>query len=418
MATTEMLSREVLRSRTAGRVPVLAAACLGVFAGFGSLFIYTFGVFLKPLSLEFGWSRAQVSSGFLTAVLAVAICSPFLGRLFDRSPARKIVIPCTLIYALGFASLGLLTSRLWHFIVILGLLGIAGNGTTQLGYARVVSTWFDQSRGRALAVVMAGSGVGSAVWPVVAQYLIGTYGWRWAFALLGAVVLIVSLPMTIAFLYERSGTNATVASANIRTSPASIAIAEPNPGLLEDLLSPPFIGIVSALLLFSLATNGLNTHWFSLLTDRGFGPGSAAGVISVAGFATLGSKLLTGFLLDRFYANYTAAWLFSICAAGIAAVTYGQSHWTAFAAAILVGVGMGAESDVVPYLLTRYFGLRRFSELYGYTWSVYAVAGGVGPIFAGLVFDSTASYKIATTLFSGMVVVAALIFVALPRYRR
>ena len=395
------------------RAAILAAACLGVFVGFGSLFIFTFGIFLKPLVAAFGWSRAQVSLGFMAAVLAVAVCSPLLGRLLDRYPPRRIVIPCTCIYGLGFASLALLTSHLWHFIALLAILGVVGNGTTQLGYARAVSSWFDHSRGRALAAVMAGSGLGSMVFPPLAQFLISSYGWRLAYAALGAVILIVGLPLSLAFLHLP---HVLIESAAPLPPPPSTC--GPDAALRSAVLSFRFLGLVFALLLFSLATNGLNTHWAALLTDRGFSPAVAAAVLSVAGFATLASKLSTGYLLDRFYGNRAVAALFVLCAFGFLTTIYARPAWTAFAAAALVGIGMGAESDAVPYLLTRYFGLSRFSELYGYTWSVYAVAGGLGPLFAGAVFDATHSYRAALWLFGVMVMAAAGLFAALPKYHR
>jgi MFS family permease len=383
---------------------VLFTACFGVFAGFGSLFISTFGVFLKPLSAAFGWTRSQVSIGFTVAVLAVAICSPFLGRLLDRYPARRIVVPCTLVYGFGFASLSLLTPHLWHFVLMLGLMGIVGNGTTQLGYARVVSAWFDESRGRALAAVMAGSGIGFTVFPPLAQALISHYGWRWAFAVLGGMVLLTTLPLSLAYLYE---------PADKRQE----AVAQPAPKVKRDVFSLRFLLIVCALLLFSLATNGLNTHWAALLTDRGLTPATAAAVLSAAGFATLVSKLSTGYLIDRFFAAKVAACLFAVCACGFIAIIFGHQLWIAFAAAVLVGIGMGAESDTVPYLLTRYFGLERFSELYGYTWTIYAIAGGLGPLLAGAIFDHTGSYRTALFMFLALVLASGVMFAVLPKYR-
>jgi MFS family permease len=376
-----------------------------VLVGFGSLFISTFGVFLKPLAAAFGWTRSEVSVGFTAAVLSVAICSPFLGRLLDRYPARRIVLPCTLIYGLGFASLSLLTRHLWHFVLILAALGIVGNGTTQLGYARVVSAWFDKSRGRALAAVMAGSGIGFMILPPLAQFLITQYGWRIAFAALGTVVLLTGLPLSFAYLYEP-------------VAPDAKTIQKDKPAILGAILSLRFLMIIAGLLLFSLATNGLNTHWAALLTDRGTTPAVAAAVLSAAGFATLVSKLSTGLLIDRFFAARVLACLFAVCACGFLGVTYGHAVWMAFAAAALVGIGMGAESDAVPYLLTRYFGLERFAELYGYTWTIYAIAGGLGPLLAGTIFDQSGSYRIALLIFFAMVVGAGAIFAALPKYQR
>jgi MFS family permease len=408
MATPEVLNpspshRRLNEGRPPTRVQVLLTACFGVFVGFGSLFISTFGVFLKPLAATFGWTRSQVSIGFTAAVLSVAICSPFLGRLLDRFNARKVVLPCTLIYGLGFASLSLLTPHLWHFVLVLTLMGIVGNGTTQLGYARVVSAWFYQSRGRALAVLMAGSGVGFMILPPLAQALISNYGWRAAYAVLGGMVLITGLPLGFAFLYG-PGTR--------EAKPAQRQIA----GIWRDAFSLRFLMILTGLLLFSLATNGLNTHWAALLTDRGMTPATAAAVLSAAGFATLASKLSTGYFIDRFFAARVVACLFAACALGFAAITYAHAIWIAFGAAALVGIGMGAESDAVPYLLTRYFGLERFSELYGYTWCVYAVAGGAGPLLAGAIFDHTGSYQTALLIFLAMVLAAGVIFAALPGF--
>jgi MFS family permease len=179
----------------------------------------------------------------------------------------------------------------------------------------------------------------------------------------------------------------------------------------------PFLGIAAALLLFSFATNGLNTHWAPLLTDGGETPTQAALVLSTAGLAALIGKLSTGYLLDRYRAGRVAATLVALSALGFVMILGGHAHWLSMTSAVLVGVGMGAESDAVPYLLTRYFGLARFSELYGYTWCVYAVAGATGPAVMGAVFDRAGSYRPVLLLAIAMVSMAALLFAALPRYR-
>jgi MFS family permease len=393
------------RSRQrSSRGAVLATACCGVFVSFASVVVYTFGVFLKPLASTFHWSRTQVSLAFTLAALTVAVCSPFLGRLLDRFPARRIVLLCTVVYAAAFGSLALLTPHLWHLYAVFVLLGIVGNGTTQLGYARVVSAWFDQKRGRALAAVMAGSGMGSMVFPPFAQALISAYGWRTAYAVLAALILALGVPLAALFLYEPVDS----------VSPALELIRE-KAG--SSVWSRPFLGIALALLLFSFATNGLNAHWAALLTDAGAPPGQAALVLSMAGAAALISKISTGYLLDRFRAGLVAATLVAFCGVGFGLIIAGHAPWLSLAAAILVGAGMGAESDAVPYLLTRYFGLTRFSELYGYTWCVYAVAGASGPVAMGAVFDHTGSYRAMLIVTLVLVLSASAIFALLPEYR-
>jgi MFS family permease len=385
---------------------VLLTACCGVFVSFASIVVYTFGVFLKPLAAAFGWSRGEVSLAFTVTALSIAACSPLIGRLLDRYPARRIVIPCTVIYGVTFGSLAFLTAHLSHLLGVFVILGVVGNGATQLGYSRVVSAWFDRERGRALAAVMAGSGLGSMVFPPIAQALISNYGWRAAYGILGVVILVVGIPLAAMFLYEPEGL------ARGRQQRLSA------PQIWQSIFSFRFLGIVAALLLFSFATNGLYAHWAALLTDRGMAAGRAATVLSVAGFAALTSKVSTGYLLDRFIAGRAVAGLLAGCAVGFVFVIYGHTLWLAFAAAILVGVGMGAESDAVPYLLTRYFGLDRFSELYGYTWCVYAVAGALGPFVMGRMFDQTGSYETVLLVSFAMIVAAATLFASLPKYVR
>ncbi len=387
------------------RAVVLTTACCGVFVSFASIVVYTFGIFLKPVAAAFHWSRTQVSLAFTLAALTVAVCSPLLGHLLDRFPARRVVLPCTILYGVAFGSLALLTPHLWHLYAVFVIVGVVGNGTTQLPYARVVSAWFDKHRGQALAAVMAGSGLGSMVFPPAAQALISAYGWRWAYAVLGVIILVIAVPLASVFLYEPEGTK--------HHSPDAPA-KEKGGG---SVWSVPFLGIATALLLFSFATNGLNAHWAALLTDRGVSAGRAALVLSVAGSATLFGKLGTGYLLDRFRAGRVAAVLLGLCALGFVFVLRSSSWWLAIVSAILVGLGMGAESDAVPYLLTRYFGLKHFGALYGYTWFVYAVAGATGPVIMGAVFDYTGSYHPVLMISLAMVIAASVIFGVLPRYR-
>ena len=278
---------------------VLLTACCGVFVSFASIVVYTFGVFLKPLAAAFGWSRAEVSLGFTLTALTVAACSPFIGRLLDRYPARRIVIPCTAIYGIAFCSLAFLTSHLSHLLVVFFMLGVVGNGTTQLGYARIVSAWFDRERGRALAAVMAGSGLGSMLFP---PYRAGAYFRVW-------------MACCICRISEESFSArysvAAPSSMNPRFHQASRIPSRSPPSIpvWQSILSFRFLGIVGALLLFSFATNGLYAHWAALLTDRGFPAELAATVLSFAGLAALISKLSTGYLLDRFFAARAVAGL-------------------------------------------------------------------------------------------------------------
>jgi MFS family permease len=354
---------------------VVLAAHFGVMVSFGSLLVFTFSIFLKPLSAEFGWSREAISRAFGFAAVTVALCSPILGNWLDRYGPRRVVLPCMAIFGLAFASLALLTNSIWQLYATFVLLGAVASGTTQMGYARAVSSWFHQRRGLALSVIIAGVGVGSVVLPIAAQSLITAAGWRAAYACLGGLVLLLGIPLTARFVRERQ-------PAGITTTQANVA---------EGLKSPAFWIIVAMLVLSSVSINGAITHLSALLTDRQVSAGSAAAVAAALGASSFGARLLAGWLLDRFFGPRVAFALMALAAAGVWILSSAATVGTGSLAAILIGLGLGGEAAITPYLLTRYFGLRAFSTLYGFTWTFYAFAGAVGPIIMGRAYDLTGS---------------------------
>jgi hypothetical protein len=229
---------------------VAFASSVGVFVSFASLLVYTFGIFLKPLAEEFAWSREAVSSAFGIAAMTAAVCSPLLGFCLDRFGPRWIIVPSLTIFGSAFASLSLLTPRLWHLYAIFVILGMVANGTAQMAYARTVSSWFARRRGVGLAVVMSGGAVGAMVLPPVAQSLIDSMGWRSASMLLGTMVLVVGLPTVLGFVRERPSGHDALAGESER----------PGATLREGLISRVFWILVTVLFCSSIAQNGARPH--------------------------------------------------------------------------------------------------------------------------------------------------------------
>jgi MFS family permease len=384
------------------RVAIASSVC--VFVSFASLLVYTFGIFLKPLAAEFGWSRQAVSAAFGLAALAVAACSPPLGLLLDRFPVRRIVVPCLAVFGIAFASLSLLTRHLWHLYAVFIVLGIVGNGTAQLAYSRAISTWFQARRGVAFAVLMTGGALGAMVLPLAAQALIGAVGWHNAFAILGAMVLAIGLPVAV-HIRERP---------NPARLPKALA-AGASAG--EGLRSRIFWIIAMVLFLSSIAQNGSIAHLSALLTDRGISAASAAIAAAAMGGAALAGRLFAGWLLDRFFAPRVAFCLLAIAALGTFLLSGARSMLTGVAGAAFIGFGMGGEADVTPYLISKYFGLRAFSTLYGFTWTAYAIAGAIGPVIMGKAFDATGSYQTLLSRLALFILAAASLMLFLPRYR-
>ncbi len=384
---------------------VVLAACLGVMAGFGSLFVYTFSVFVKPLAAEFGWSREAISSGFAIAAVTLGFISPFLGRWIDRFGPRRIILACMTIYVCAIASLSLLRFGLGQFYATCFVLGFVGNGAAHLAYSRSISTWFHRRLGTALAFVMVGAGLGAMILPVVAQAIISRSGWRAAYASLGALALLLGLPLSWRYIRERGAVESNAAP-----------VAQSGMKWQQGLHSLAFWIITAILFISSISMNGAITHLSALLTDRGLTAGNAVLCASILGGSSLFGRVGVGWMLDRFFGPRVALVINLVTALGIFLLARATNFQSACLAAVLIGVGAGGEAATTPYLLTRYFGLRAFSTLYGVTWTFYAAAGAIGPVVLGRAFDATGSYASLLTLLAAALGLAAAANLLLPRY--
>lgn len=392
---------ELARSYPGWRV--VLAAHLGAMVSFGSLLVFTFGIFLKPLAAEFGWSREEISRAFAIAAMTVAFFSPALGYALDRLGPRRVILPCFVLFALGLGALSRLSGQLIELYAIFFVLGLAGNGTTQMGYGGAVASWFTRHRGLALAIVITGVGVGSIAHPLLAEWWIAHYGWRQAYLAMAALALLLGVPFTAAWVKRR---------------PLAAAVAAPGEAIAgrSALRTREFWLLVAVLLLSSIAANGTLTHLAAHLTDRGLLPAQAALATSLLGGANLLGRLGTGWLLDRYFGPRISLWLLVLMAAGFALLTVAQSLPVAILAAVLIGLGLGGEADITPYLLSRYFPLSSFSALYGITWTFYAIGGATGPVIFGRVFDEAGSYAVVLQYGAVLTVAAALLMLPMRQY--
>jgi MFS family permease len=314
------------------------------------------------------------------------------------------------VYGCPIASLSLLHSGLWQFYLTCFVLGVVGNGAAHLAYSRSISTWFQRRLGIALAFVMVGAGLGAMILPVVAQSIVGHSGWRASYASLGGIALLLGLPLSWRYIRERGGISQGMGGHD--SAPA----AHSGMTWQQGLRSFAFWIITAVLFVSSISMNGAITHLSALLTDRGLTTGSAALCASVLGGSSLLGRVVVGWLLDRFFGPRVALAINLITALGIFLLARAHSFPAGCLAAGLIGVGAGGEAALTPYLLTRYFGLRAFSTLYGLTWTFYAAAGAIGPVILGRAFDATGSYSSLLVLLAGALGLAAAMNLLLPRY--
>jgi MFS family permease len=166
----------------------------------------------------------------------------------------------------------------------------------------------------------------------------------------------------------------------------------------------------------SLSENGVLAQLAPMMTDRGVGLADAALITSILGGSGLAGRLLLGWLLDYLEGSHIAAMSLLFAGAGIYLLAHSFTLQTAALGAVLAGLGMGCELDLIPYILRRYYGLRAFSALYGSIYCVFCIAGGLAPLLLGRVFDATRSYIGILSIFSVLTILAAFVMLALPKY--
>jgi predicted MFS family arabinose efflux permease len=177
-----------------------------------------------------------------------------------------------------------------------------------------------------------------------------------------------------------------------------------------------FWRLAAAFVIVAAAAGGTIAHIVPLLTDRGIGTSTATAVLSAAGLALVAGRLLAGYLLDRIFAPYVAVAFFLAPLAGILLLFLGSGPIVAAIATVLVGIGLGAEVDLIAFLLSRYFGMRAFGEIYGYLFALFMLGAGAGPFAMGVAYDVTGSYQSMLAAFAIALVLASGLMAGLPSY--
>ena len=376
-------------------------SALGLFLGPIPLGVFSFGVFLKPLALEFQAGRGSISFARALHSTILAFGLPLAGRLIDRFGARKVILPFTFISALIMLSSSFCSTRIWQLYLFYLVLGVASCGVSPVSYCYLISHWFDRFRGLALGVMMLGLGLGAIIMPPVAQYLIAAIGWRFTFGLVGAAILLFTMPVIAILIKDTPDELGLSQDGGPGAAVASLA-PHAHPGLSwrEAGRAPTFWLLFSAFILVSASVQACFAHIAAILADRGVSAQAGALATSIFGAGLLAGRTGLGYLLDRFFAPRVAAVIFGCAAAGIAILRISASPRLAFVAPFFIGLGLGAEVDIMAYLTSRYFGLRSFGTIYGFTFAGFGLAGGLGTYLMGVAYDATGSYALTLALVS------------------
>lgn len=392
---------------------VVLASGIGYGMGLTVLPFYTLGAFVRPLEAEFGWARSEVQACLAFLVAATLVGAWGIGWLTDRYGVRRVALGSQTGLAIGLAVLGLVQAELWTWYAAWFCMSLMGLGTSPITWTRGIAGWFDDGRGFALALALCGSGIVAFVAPPSTALLIDAIGWRFTYFVLAAAVLIVSVSATL-WIMPKSAVRK-------RGAHATGAAPQPLAGLTvkEALKSYRFWLLAASALLLGFAISGIIPNLVPMMVDRGVAPATAATLLGVLGVSIIVGRLAAGFALDRLWAPIVACVMLPLPAISCLLLALGTTDYPVAAVAVVfLGFSTGAEFDLVPYIVTRYFGMRRYGQIYALQWVGWTASSGIAPAIFGYAFDLWGNY--APALYAGMVcfLVAPLLLLAMGRYPR
>lgn len=374
---------------------VLAAAVIGLAFSPGPMIFGSFGLFAPHLTREFGWSRGAIMLSLTFFNLAGVLASPYTGALIDRLGVRRVLLPALIALLGGFVGLSVMGGSLPLFYGLAFAWGALTVGTQSISYTKLIAGWFVRRRGLAIGIAAAGLGLGYTLIPLIAGQLLGHMGWRQAMLALAALVVALPILVNAVFAWPNSGTSASPSAA-----PAGLSTAVAR-------TTPAFRLMAGAIFLASAALTGVVPHISLLALDRGMTTAQAAAIAATYGLSTIIGRVLVGALADRFFVPRVAMAFFAISAVGfLLAALLGGSGSTGILmlVALTIGLGFGAESDVIALFIARYFGQRCFGAIYGLLLAVFLVGASVGPALFGYGREWSGSY--AAPMVAGAIVMA------------
>ncbi|RYY25356.1 MAG: MFS transporter [Sphingomonadales bacterium] len=364
-------------------IVVIVIAFLGMILSMPTVIGYSIGVFMLSLESSEGWDRANVSLAMTFFSIVMFLMSALAGRLADAVGAARAGGASMLAFGLALVIGSRLVDSvegLWLFYAVAAVAGIA---TTPVVLLRPVAANFSARRGIAMGVVLCGVGLGAALVPQFATFVVSREGWRDGYAAFG-VAAIVFAP--VLWLALREGA-AEQAAKNTIGEVASTG----GPSLKTAFKEGRFWLLSTISLMGMLGLSGFVSHLIPLARDQGMGAAEAAGVASVLGISSIVGRIGTGLALDRVPGKFVGIAVFSIGATGMLLLASKQVD--PLFAAMMIGLTLGAEVDLLAYLVSRYYGLRAFAAIFGWNYGMLSIGALASPIMFALLQQSAGTYS-------------------------
>lgn len=386
--------------------------------------------YITPIEREFGWSRVDVSFAFTIVAYMIVLMSPLQGYLVDRFGPRRVVLTSIPLFALSLAAIYFTPPNLYVYYLLWAIVPVAGIGLWPLGYLQAVTPWFDRKLGLALGCANAGIGVGSTLLPmfVIAPIIAANAadggllmdvitlgglfpfaGWRSAVLTLSMLILVVSWPVVAYALREPS-------AADVAARKESGAAKSFGLSFQAARQEPTFWMLNIGFFLLGVTATSLVTQQAPLLQDAGWTPAETARLQTTFGFGLLFARVAVGYVIDHIFAPRV---LTTVSVGGaIACILYALYPDVGYVSALLIGFLLGAEFDVLAFLIKRYYGNAAYGRIYGVIFGVFYLGSGIG--IWGLPKIRELS---GNDYDNGLYVAAAILFVSavlmsfMPKYR-
>lgn len=394
---------------------IVAAAFINLFFTTGMVF-YGFPVFYPSLTATLGFTRAQVTQGFLLGFLAVGIPFGLLtGALIDRIGARRVIL-----IGAGFVGIPLIfmgsMSRLWQYelLCVLEVIGytLAGPIANQV----LIAQWFRAYRGRAMGYAYLGLGLGGVIAPTSANFLIRLFGWRHAIEIAGAITLIVLFPVGLFVT---------------RSTPADLGLLPDGELTLHKTHSPEssvgtairtrnfWLILIGATLVLG-TINAVVQHFIFFLGDRGYTKTEASRLLSILLASSLGGRVLVGYLVDHFQKKNTMAFFYLLIGCSVPILFLAGMPFAAWSFAIVFGFAVGADYMLIPLVTAECFGIASLGKLLAFLSVGYSIGQWMAPWLAGRFFDAHHNYDLAWLVMAAAGIAGAISIyaVTVPDYEK
>lgn len=354
---------------------------------------YAFGVFFKPVLQEFGWSRAMTSGAFSLSSIIYGLLGIAMGGLTDKFGPRMVMTLCGLLLGVGYFLMSQL-SAVWQLYLFYGVIVGIGMGGSFVPLLSTVARWFVERRGMMTGIVTAGIGIGALIGPPVASQLIATYGWRVSYAILGSIVLAVTV-LSAQFMKRDPAQMGQVAYGRNQGEQKGLHPGVDGLSLMEAVYSSQFWVFLAIFFCFGFCLFAIMVHIAPHATELGISAASAANILASIGGVSIVGKLLLGRAGDIIGSRQTLIIGFILLSAALFWLVPAKMVWTLYSFAFVFGFAYGGIVVSEPPLVAVLFGLRSLGLILGLISFSFTIGGAIGPFVAGYIFDATGGYQLA-----------------------